>query len=659
MSARQGSLSPTHAAHRAGGGPARISCERCRRRKVKCDRARPCTQCISVNVECINVDSMKKRPISRSYAAALEEQVASLEVFIASLTSASHVERDQMLANFQQSSVDHLQPLSESDISRRGLVKGSLLRMKQRRSSQFFGETSYYPIIPCVDEEMDEDLRPSLWNSELEIQQSTTSAEQSPEGVSDVLALGQLNPQNGVCQQAMSAFFQHAYYYHMVLYREYFLRDYKAGKGPYYSDLLFYAIAALGSHLSSDDRVQNLSDTFYDCAENILHSGVLDSPDVTTVQALLLLGQRDVGHGKTTKGWLLTGLAFRMVHEMGLHLDPNHWKTTHDSEVDREALRRVYWACFIADKQLSLYLGRPPCLHSTEADVNDSVRIAYPVDWDSLLDEYIEKNTSRTQYEDGVAFTSCFTQLANLSKIVHRMITEVFEYRKTNDATILATSTKSIYVALNKWLSELPPKLHWNQWLKNTVPPYVLHLHIYYHTALIILYRPPRTLMTTHLAIFRQGFEICEQSLALILQLLKVYSRDYGFDHLPLAFIHPAATITSLVLLKLYVPGLSGEQNGTAQQLEQISAFVDTLAKTWTAALPIQTAIKGAQQKGAQTGTLHEPITFDWENMMTLDWHIDPGVEAAFNLSPAGSSGLIANEQAIIAPYEQYFQQTM
>jgi Fungal specific transcription factor domain len=184
-----------------------------------------------------------------------------------------------------------------------------------------------------------------------------------------------------------------------------------------------------------------------------------------------------------------------MVHEMGLHRDPNYWKTAHDSEVDREVLRRIYWACFIADKylpapsppilspvmlikyrQLSLYFGRPPALHESEADVQNSVRIAYPVDWDSLLNEYIDKQTSRIQYEDGIAFTSCFTQMANLSKIVHRMITEVFENRKVTDRNILAASMKSIHVALTKWLTDLPAKLHWNQWLKSVVPPYVLHL---------------------------------------------------------------------------------------------------------------------------------------------------------------------------------------
>ncbi|KAL3448810.1 fungal-specific transcription factor domain-containing protein [Aspergillus insuetus] len=592
-------------------------------RGVKCDRARPCGQCISANVECINTDSMKKRPISRSYATALEEQVASLQDFIASLASASHVERDQMLANFQQSSNDHLQPPTrKSESSSRGLSKGSLLRMKNGHTAQFFGETSFYPIAPSVDEEMDEDLRPSLRSSEVNIQQPASGTRPSPLGATNTVAHSRLSPDSPICQSAMSAFFQHAYYYHMVLYREYFLRDYKAGKGPYYSDLLFYAIATLGSLLSRDDEVRSMSDTFYECAENILHGGVLDSPDVTTVQALLLLGQRDVGCGKQSKGWLLTGLAFRMVHEMGLHLDPNHWKTTHDSEVDREVLRRVYWACFIADKQLSLYFGRPPGLHSNEADVQDSVRIAYPLEWDSLLDEYIEKDTSRTEYEDGVAFTSCFTQLANLSKIIHRMIAEVFEYRKTDDATIIAASMKSVYVALSKWLIELPPKLHWNQWLKGAVPPYILHLHAYYHTVRIILYRPPRRLMSNHLAIFRQGFEICEQSLTLIFQLLKVYSRDYGFDPLPMTFVHTAATVASLVLLKLHVPGLSGDYNTTAKQLEQISAFVEKLARTWTAASPIQGAINDVRQRIAETGILQEPISLNCDDIMTFDWYV-------------------------------------
>jgi hypothetical protein len=128
--------------------------------------------------------------------------------------------------------------------------------------------------------------------------------------------------------------------------------------------------------------------------------------------------------------------------------------------------------------------------------------------------------------------------------------------------------------------------------------------------------------MSNHLAIFRQGFEICEQSLTLIFQLLKVYSRDYGFDQLPMTFVHTAATVTSLVLLKLLVPGLSSDYSATARQLEQVSAFVDKLSRTWTVASPIQAAINDARKRITQTGTLQEPISFDCDNLMTFDWYV-------------------------------------
>jgi len=45
------------------------------------------------------------------------------------------------------------------------------------------------------------------------------------------------------------------------------------------------------------------------------------------------------------------------------------------------------------------------------------------------------------------------------------MIIEVFENRSANtDEIVLATSVKDIDVALNRWVANLPAKLHWNQW---------------------------------------------------------------------------------------------------------------------------------------------------------------------------------------------------
>lgn len=101
----------------------------------------------------------------------------------------------------------------------------------------------------------------------------------------------------------------------MCLYREYFLRDYQAGGGPHYSDVLMYAVCAMGA-MAGDGRIipiyndmstHDLSDFLANRATELLYGGALDTPNLTTLQALLLLGQRDIGRGKSSKGWLLTG----------------------------------------------------------------------------------------------------------------------------------------------------------------------------------------------------------------------------------------------------------------------------------------------------------------------------------------------------------------
>ena len=170
-------------------------------------------------------------------------------------------------------------------------------------------------------------------------------------------------------------------------------------------------------------------------------------------------------------------MAFRLAHEMGLHLDPSNWNGSDDSRIEREILRRTYWAAFVADKQLSLYFGRPPALYPGESDVRDTIRIPYPQEWRNLLNTYIMDGTSETAYEDGFTLVSFFVNQVELCKIQHRMITEVFENRNVDsDEAVLARSVNKIHLSLTKWLADLPGKLHWNKWSTCAVPPLVLHL---------------------------------------------------------------------------------------------------------------------------------------------------------------------------------------
>lgn len=274
-------------------------------------------------------------------------------------------------------------------------------------------------------------------------------------------------------------------------------------------------------------------------------------------------------------------------------------------------------------------------LSPLDADIDGAVRIPYLPEWESLLRTYIKKDTSKIDFEDGIAFTSTFIEQAKLCEIIYPIASQSFRTRaaESNDAT----SNKSIHVAMAKWLDGLPAKLQWNQWMRDQVPAYVLHLQLvliffllsfrgsvvmhhsfFYHTLIILLHRPPRQSFRSHLASIPEDLEICDRSLSSILQLLKVYYRYYGFAQLPVTFVHTAATATSIILLKRWLHRNDADE--TAAQLNQISRVVDGLALSWSVAKHIQVVIREAGVTDDRGSVVMEaPPGFDWDSAMGFD----------------------------------------
>jgi hypothetical protein len=380
-------------------------------------------------------------------------------------------------------------------------------------------------------------------------------------------------PKDETCRKLIAVFFQNCYPFNMYVYREWFLRDYDVGKGPYYSDSLMFAICAVGALVSPDTSQRPLSSIFYSKAEALVLKS-LDLPDITILQALVMLGCLQIGQGRSSKGWLYCGMAFRLTHEMGLHLDPNNWKRSRsESSVDREILRRVYWAVFIVDKQLSMYFGRPPALYPHEADVKDTIRIPYPEEWERLLDMYVCKGTSPTAFEEGIPLVACFVHQVQLAKILHVMIVDVFENRRRQSAestAAAAATAQQVHTSLVRWLSELPQKLHWNQWTIGQKPPYMLHIHMLFHTTMIILHRPPRQHLDDEAVINGEGLELCYQSLSAILKLLKSYRQYYRFEFLPLDFVQTLASAAEIVMIKRYIDKSSWDDKDISRPMAQI-----------------------------------------------------------------------------------------
>jgi hypothetical protein len=84
---------------------------------------------------------------------------------------------------------------------------------------------------------------------------------------------------------------------------------------------------------------------------------------VPTVQALLLLSAQECGRGNRTQAWLYSGMAFRLIDDMGICIDgKRHADASSFSAEDIEIRNRLFWSCYFWDKLISLYFGRTPLL---------------------------------------------------------------------------------------------------------------------------------------------------------------------------------------------------------------------------------------------------------------------------------------------------------
>src|SRR5690606_38496201 len=100
--------------------------------------------------------------------------------------------------------------------------------------------------------------------------------------------------------------------------------------GPRYcSPLLVNAMLALGCHFTTrpGSRADSLDpdstgDHFFREAKRILmEQDEHEIARLTTVQALALMSVREAGCGREGRGWVYSGMSFRMALDMGLHQD--------------------------------------------------------------------------------------------------------------------------------------------------------------------------------------------------------------------------------------------------------------------------------------------------------------------------------------------------
>jgi hypothetical protein len=172
-----------------------------------------------------------------------------------------------------------------------------------------------------------------------------------------------------VIMHLLNMYFTWHYTYFTTLSKDLFFRDFILGKpvegterrSEYCTPLLVNAMLALGCHFTAhpasredpDDSSTAGNHFFKEAKRLLMEHDEHENPKLTTVQALALMSVREAGCAREAKGWIYSGMSFRMACDLGLNLDSGRLCSHRDSNLDEaeeDARRITFWGCFLFDK---------------------------------------------------------------------------------------------------------------------------------------------------------------------------------------------------------------------------------------------------------------------------------------------------------------------
>ena len=271
------------------------------------------------------------------------------------------------------------------------------------------------------------------------------------------------------------------HYAYLISYRPAIMDSIASGGGPWVNKLLLNAIY-YSSSLYSDRQClqqdpndpQSIGARFYDRFCQLLGSAV-GKPSIPSATALLLTSASLVSHGRSSAGWNLSGLAYRMVIDLGCHLTVG---SDHQSKenadlggrrlpnlvVVQEMRKSFYWGAFATDATQSLYLGRPCMFAPVEARVPLCFLDTFEEleKWEPYFDPQTSLNHPPVYAAQPAHGVSTFEALVRLFQISIR-ITKMYGIETIKgDTQHLQKEIMEIERDLQNWNDSLPRSLRFD-----------------------------------------------------------------------------------------------------------------------------------------------------------------------------------------------------
>ena len=192
---------------------------------------------------------------------------------------------------------------------------------------------------------------------------STEDSEQYEEHEYAITSWTEVTDDPDLVVHLLNMYFAWHYTYFTTLSRSLFYRDFQRGKTghdakrktEYCTPLLVNAMLALGCHFTTwpsaradpQDSATAGDHFFREAKRLILENDEHENPRLATVQAFALMSVREAGCGREARGWVYSGMSFRMAYDLGLNIDSG---SNNLDETEIDARRVTIWGCFLFDK---------------------------------------------------------------------------------------------------------------------------------------------------------------------------------------------------------------------------------------------------------------------------------------------------------------------
>ncbi|KAM5524580.1 fungal specific transcription factor domain-containing protein [Fusarium oxysporum f. sp. phaseoli] len=396
---------------------ASVACASCRDRRIRCvvpKNQTECTACAKSGAECIiKNDDERRRPISKAYMSSLSDRISMLEGLLLEkgvvpppathppktrhdvqdtiATTAGNTDPSPQSDSKSPGSEDHSPPDYQNDdfTTRESELATTNSREKQQAYSRS-NEDSPFRILDPKQEDIIHRLLSTKGNLSFDqisgrlrffgptanshVYAESTSlsyAREPPEQIRRAEKIIQ-SLSSETHDYLVDGFF---HYYNSVIQiidRDAFEADRMSKSSKFYSHFLHITVLAMGYRVADMDR-DDMRKITLSPRESSLHREAkhmldieLERPGgISSVQALLLLGDLECGVGRDNTGWMYSGMANRLAFDIGLHLDC----TSSMSEQDTKIRNMVMQACVIYDRYWGLFLGRPLAIKSQDVDL--------------------------------------------------------------------------------------------------------------------------------------------------------------------------------------------------------------------------------------------------------------------------------------------------